>query len=311
MKICLCLLIIALAVIPLTSWAGPFVFGIYDSGTRALVDQTAASSTDSNNPRWYTLDVTGNAAVSASGVYDIAMSTDSPWPEAQIHYDTVASTGRRGSVTYTGSMPDPVTWNITTAESRRLSIYATYTAAGTTTETVIDDGDADWSKIGTWTQNLTEGLNSDMHYDETGTGSESATWNFGALEGSCEVEVHYSIHTNRATDAPFTVKNHTAVEFLPTVSNPIVSITDNVDETGSADADATTIDINQERDNTGNTGVNNAPSGYVGIGTYTFGGVEDALVILTDDANEYVIADAVRTTCTLPDESKRRIIITQ
>lgn len=164
----------------------------------------------------------------------------------------------------------------------------------------IDDEDAGWSTVGTWTEYTGgEGIGGDIYYDETGSGSETATWNFGTgTTGSCVVEIHYTTHSNRATDSPYTIKGFTSIVTTPTVSNPIVGVADNIDETGSADPDAITIDINQELDSNGDVGGSDINSGWVNIGEYTFEGGEDGLVVLTDNANEYVIADAVRFDCT-------------
>lgn len=191
-----------------------------------------------------------------------------------------------------------------------LTLSFAFTTALRAATTTIDDEDSGWSTVGTWTEFTTgNGINSDMYYDETGTGTETATWNFGTLNGTYDVEVHYTTHSNRATNAPYTVKNHSAVVTLPTVTLPIASVSDNVDETGAADANATTIVVNQERDNTGNVGANDVNSGWVNIGRYTWNGSGNAIVILTDNANEFVIADAVRVTDVPPAISPSRAAV--
>lgn len=186
-------------------------------------------------------------------------------------------------------------------------VFTTALLAATTT---MDDEDAGWSTVGSWTEFTGgQGINNDMYYDESGSGSETATWNFGTLNGTYDVEVHYTTHSNRATNAPYTVKNHSAVVTLPTVTLPIASVSDNVDETGSADANATTVVVNQERDSAGSLGPNDVNSGWVNIGRYTWNGSSNALIILTDNANDFVIADAVRVTDVPPAISPSRAAV--
>jgi hypothetical protein len=181
------------------------------------------------------------------------------------------------------------------------ALIAMFSLTTYATTTTIDDEDAGWSTTGSWTQwDQNGGIGGDMYYDEAGTGTEKATWNFGTLNGQYLVEIHYTAQPNRATDSPFVVKNHTSVVQLPTVALAVSGVSDNVDDDGGANANATTVLIDQEKVSAGTEPGTDTDSGWISIGTYTFGGVSNALVILTDDADEYVIADAVRVTSISP-----------
>jgi hypothetical protein len=133
---------------------------------------------------------------------------------------------------------------------------------------IIDNGDAGFETIGDWTHALNPsagGYENDVHYSANGSGSDVATWTFDALTaGQYQVAATWSTHPNRATDSPFTVFDGTT-------------------ELGS-------LDVNQESppDDFSDQGAN-----WDILGVFDIAG--DTLVVrLSDDANEYVIADAVR-----------------
>jgi len=89
-----------------------------------------------------------------------------------------------------------------------------------------------------------------------GTGNDTATFNIVVPEsGDYEVWEHHTGSVNRATDAPFTIYH-----------------------AGGED----TVDINQEQ-----------ATGWYSLGTYRFE-KGTAQVMLTDNANQYVIADAIK-----------------
>lgn len=162
-------------------------------------------------------------------------------------------------------------------------------------EIIVDNEDAGFSKVGTWIYYVGQGWDNTIEYKLNGTGTAYTTWNAGALDaGTYEIYVHWSCHSNRASDAPYTIY-HKGVIALPTVSGAITGVADNIDETGGANPDTTTIDVDQQDLADGTpTGDTGGPSGWCYIGTYEFDGVNDAIIVMTDDANEYVIADAVR-----------------
>lgn len=124
---------------------------------------------------------------------------------------------------------------------------------------VIDDQDPGFSTVGSWTPWSNQGYKSRIVFAAQGNGSAVATWSFEDLEpGKYRVSVTWFSYENRATDAPFTV------------FDKIVRINQ---ELSPADF--------QEND-----------TWWEDLGAFS---VTNSLVVkLSNDANEYVIADAVR-----------------
>ncbi|PTX53649.1 N-acetylmuramoyl-L-alanine amidase [Melghirimyces profundicolus] len=122
---------------------------------------------------------------------------------------------------------------------------------------IVDNTDGNASKVGSWaTGSYGDFYGSNYEWSSAG-GSDSFTWNFDILwSGSYKVSVMYSQGSNRATDAPFTVHHANGT---------------------------TTKEINQETN--GGT--------WVSLGTYTFD-VGTGKVVLTDNANDLVVADAIK-----------------
>jgi hypothetical protein len=112
--------------------------------------------------------------------------------------------------------------------------------------------------------------------------------------------VCYPAKSSNAPDAPITIY-HNGVVSLPVAdsyaSNPIASVSDNVDCFGSADVNATTVDIDQTRladgrlYNTLDTFSSNCPSGFVYLGKYTN---VSRVVITANAASGSVIFDTVK-----------------
>lgn len=132
---------------------------------------------------------------------------------------------------------------------------------------IKDDGDAGFVASGGFFAFVGEGYQNDVTYAAAGSGNEQATWTFTALPaGVYRVSVTWTPHENRATNAPFTVLDGTT---------PLE-----------------TFRVNQQA----------APGDFVegstawkDLGTGVFTISSGSLTIrLTDDANGYVIADAVR-----------------
>jgi hypothetical protein len=130
---------------------------------------------------------------------------------------------------------------------------------------ILDNGDAGFSTVGHWSPFTGDGFQNDMHFAGAGGGAQEAHWSFAVSPGQYRISATWSAHANRATDAPFTVFNG---------SNPFP-----------------TVVINQEQ----------APNDLVDAGAnWEFlGGILNItagtlVVRLTDLANEYVIADAIR-----------------
>jgi hypothetical protein len=131
---------------------------------------------------------------------------------------------------------------------------------------IIDNGDPDFSTVGTWTRFPNQGYQDDIHYAAAGNGSSVASWTFtGISAGAYRVSATWFPHPNRATNSPFTIRDG---------ATPLA-----------------TVRVNQEL----------APNDFTDSGAEweILGGVYqivgDTLVVqLSNDANEFVIADAIR-----------------
>jgi hypothetical protein len=135
-----------------------------------------------------------------------------------------------------------------------------------TNEQIIDDGDPGYSQTAGWV-NLTNTLayQTDYDYHTPGAGGNFATWTFDDLgAGNYQVFARWSAFTNRATNAPYTILDG------PTSLGRVL--------------------VNQQLAPTGDqsNGITWQSLGMFSISTGTLA------VRLADNANGYVIADAVR-----------------
>ena len=129
---------------------------------------------------------------------------------------------------------------------------------------IIDNGDAGFSTVGSWLVSAGEGYGQDIHYSSAGTGNDVARWTFDVVPGRYRVSATWSVSQNRATDSPFTVLDGTSA--------------------------LATVDVNQLV----------APNDFTeqGVAWEDLGGPYDIagsklVVQLTDNANQFVIADAI------------------
>jgi hypothetical protein len=147
----------------------------------------------------------------------------------------------------------PGTYDITTL---RVTNNATLSCQGGDAGIVVDNMDAVFE--GTWTP-ATGGskYGDDYQYHETGDGNATATWRPDIPEADdYSVYAWWTTHSNRATDAKYTV-------YYDGGSEPVT--------------------VNQE--------IHGGQWNF--LGTFSFATGTSGYVQLTDDANEYVIADAV------------------
>jgi len=132
--------------------------------------------------------------------------------------------------------------------------------------TIIDNDDTAFTTTGTWTQSSkTVGYGGNILFSAAGVGSDVATWQVATVPGeSYTIYTTWAPHSNRATNAPYTIYD--------------------------GDTLLERIEVNQEQTPAGETADG---ATWYPLGTYTTS--SNALTIrLSDDANEYVIADAVR-----------------
>ncbi len=129
---------------------------------------------------------------------------------------------------------------------------------------IIDNGDAGFTTSGSWYPYSSLGFEDDLHYSFAGSGSDTASWSFTVTPGQYEVATTWATHTNRATNAPYTIYDGaTSLE---------------------------TVQVNQQAapDDFTDQGV-----AWETLGTFTLTG-STLLVKLSDNANGLLIADAVR-----------------
>ncbi len=126
---------------------------------------------------------------------------------------------------------------------------------------IVDNADYNFSMVGIWaTSAATSGFYGSNYLEAAGgTGSKIAMWDAELTggPGSYEVFVWYAASSNHATNAPFTI-NH--------------------------DGESDTVLVDQT--------INGDQ--WVSLGTYDFADNDEENVTLSDDADAYVIADAVK-----------------
>ncbi len=134
-----------------------------------------------------------------------------------------------------------------------------------------DDAGGTFSLVGTWGGGMGEpnqgGGAGNGLYNAAGNGGDSATWNFLNLpNGTYDVAVSYATpHSNRATNSPYSINGGTPF----TVNQETVAAGTPTLNDGSADIPFDLL----------------TTTALVDSGTLS--------VVLTDNANEFVIADAV------------------
>jgi hypothetical protein len=121
---------------------------------------------------------------------------------------------------------------------------------------IVDNPNAQFA--GYWGTSLAGGYNGDYRWNAAGTGGHTATFTPNLVAGaSYSVYAWWKATANRATDAPYTIYY---------------------------DGGSETVDVNQE--------VNGNQWNL--LGTYPFVAGQSGYVVLSDDANQYVIADAIK-----------------
>jgi hypothetical protein len=138
-------------------------------------------------------------------------------------------------------------------------------AAVTPLTQVVDDGNAGNALVGAWTRTANKGYGNDIHTAYKGLGYVYSTWSFSSLpQGQYRVYATWTVNGANATNAPFTILDGTTLRSSVAVNQRLVA-----------------NDLNADGGHwklLGNVTVN---SGQL-------------VVKLTNLANGYVIADAVR-----------------
>jgi len=156
------------------------------------------------------------------------------------------------------------------------------------TQQIIDDDDSGYSDTGGWAMATGQGYGNDVHYMSAGTGLKNATWKpLIGTDGSYSVYVSWTTYSNRATDAKYTVHYNGGNQTF-TVNQQLLANQSTVGGVGQL-------------------------SGWYYLGSFNFKTTSNNLVVLTDNANNYVIADAVRfdSSTTLPGDGAYRLRIAE
>jgi hypothetical protein len=142
----------------------------------------------------------------------------------------------------------------------------TFTLSGTVASAkIIDDSNPGYSKTGSWTQWTNGGYLGDVQEATAKTGADVSSWTFSnLLPGQYRVSVTWTPYPDRATNAPYTV-------FDGATAQGTILINQQVGPVGFTDQGGTWQDL-------GNFQIRNG----------------SLVVQLSDAANGYVIADAVR-----------------
>ncbi len=133
---------------------------------------------------------------------------------------------------------------------------------------IVDDGDAGFNTTGAWSPSADgSGRQNDLRHHTAGTGAETATWTFSNLTpGNYLVSATWVEAVNRATNAPFRI----------------------FDGLGGPELEFVKLNQEQAPDDFNDRGSNWENLAVVGIlGT-------ELVVQLSDDANQFVLADAIR-----------------
>ena len=154
--------------------------------------------------------------------------------------------------------PDsPLTFEITVSD------VAMNTGEGEATLIVVDADsiyvdNADAAFVCDWSTSGTGGYSGDYRWHAAGSGSCTATWTPDISEADTyNVYAWWKASSNRATDAKYTI---------------------------FYDGGSQTVEVNQE--------INGSQWNY--LGNFSFAAGTSGYVVLSDDANEYVIADAIK-----------------
>lgn len=129
---------------------------------------------------------------------------------------------------------------------------------------VIDNGDAGYQRTGSWQHYGGIGHLRDVAFSAAGSGNDVASWTFTVTPGEYRVATTWAAHPNRATNAPYRLRDG---------SNPLTSVS-----------------VNQR---VAPSGFSDQGSMWDELATVTVNGTT-LVVELTDAANGFVIADAIR-----------------
>jgi subtilisin family serine protease len=243
---------------------------------------TGPSTADTRTPytlsRTYTISGEAAATNFTIAYYASSDATFGNADDALVASETISAAADKTVGTHTGTSPalqflasgtfylfarlDSANAILETNESNNVA-QAPQTVA-VTGPVILDNGQPGYTEAGSGWTSWTGGYGGGFRYSAAGTGSNTATWQFTGLTGYYQVQVTWVAEPNRATNAPFRIYDGASLQ--------------------------ATARINQQLAPSG-TSIN----GFVFQSLGTFAVASGTLrVVLGNDANAYVIADAVR-----------------
>jgi hypothetical protein len=175
----------------------------------------------------------------------------------QVSLSTTVVGSYNGTLSFTSSDPN--------FSSYRWSVSGTVQAVSTVQ--ILDDSSSQgFATTGSWGNYSGSGpmYNGNMHYAPAGTGSNVATWTFTVTPGQYDVSVTWWAWAGRASNAPYTVLNGSTALGTALVNQQLAP-----------------------------SGLSDQGSTWQDLGSFTILG-NQLVVRLSDNANGYVIADAIR-----------------
>jgi IPT/TIG domain len=197
-------------------------------------------------------------------------STD---PLAVLPADYTFKAGDLGAHTFSSLVLKTVgTQTISVTDTANSSVAGSAAVSVGSRAWIVDNGQAGYSETGSWSSytGLTH-YGSNFRYAGPGTGASTATWKVtGLAAASYDLQLTWAAYTNRATNARYQIYD----------GNTLLQ----------------TVAINQQLKPVG-TSVGGVV--FQGLGTFTVGS-GTLRVVLSNNANGYVIADAMRAILSLP-----------
>ncbi len=234
---------------------------VYLNGQRiALIDATSTGGSSGSTE--YIVDNSDSSNTSTTGQWNSATSGTGDYEGVDVQKHTMNSSetiidNNDNAFSIVGTY---TTWNIGSWYEGS-NFHQLTPNSPDNSGTFVDNDSTSTSSVGSWTSFSCGGCyGSTLRQGVSGSGSDTYTWNIPITETKdYRVYVQWTQHSNRATDAPYTV-HHTA--------------------------GTTTIDVNQQ--------ING--STWYELGTFNLD--NSSKVVLSNDANGYVIADAVKVVAT-------------
>ena len=165
-----------------------------------------------------------------------------------------------------GGLSGPLTVSNVVVGSQNAKVdFDTSASPSPSPGTIIDNGQSGYSTVGNWVNYLGQGRQNDLDFSALGSGGDVARWTFTVSPGRYRVSASWVEHTNRATNAPYTIRDGSTAVATVAVNQKLAA-------NDLTDGGTVWEDLGGPYDIAGTT----------------------LVVEVSDAANGYVIADAVR-----------------